>query len=331
MANNYNLMAQYIVEKYINRISGDDIEETFVEEAPQDRVMVGMLAEDRMEQSLTGGYVENNKTRFESVPSMSVSFVVKKNAKGILQVIPKGLLFYTVEPDYEKTVEYILAKYSEKDSTPYTSIPQLCDAYPEAKFMYFFGMPNNNAEYIQAYSRVGRKYAGIVIDIIRLMRVRDRSYLKNFIVFHQNKDDLVESVPVNRWAKNAVYSTLPGMLSGLLMQYYTVETDSEDFYHAYKVKKLLMNGTIDIDEVASILVELYGCNSQEKLSEGYKEIIEQQTHAILEGIKNNDFSREMFFSDAISLYSKGKKKPMRSLRDTEETLEIEITLGQNTI
>lgn len=190
--------------------------------------------------------------------------------------------------------------------------------------MYFFGMPNNNAEYIQAYSRVGRKYAGIVIDIIRLMRVRDRSYLKNFIVFHQNKDDLVESVPVNRWAKNAIYSTLPGMLSGLLMQYYTVETDSEDFYHAYKVKKLLMNGTIDIDEVASILVELYGCNSQEKLSEGYKEIIEQQTHAILEGIKNNDFSREMFFSDAISLYSKGKKKPMRSLRDTEETLEIEI-------
>ena len=59
------------------------------------------------------------------------------------------------------------------------------------------------------------------------------------------------------------------------MQYYTVQTDAEDFYHAYKVKKPLMNGTIDIDEVASILVELYGCNSQEKLSEGYKEIIEQ--------------------------------------------------------
>lgn len=39
--------------------------------------------------------------------------------------------------------------------------------------MYFFGMPNNNAEYIQAYSRTGRKYTGIVIDIIRLMRVRD--------------------------------------------------------------------------------------------------------------------------------------------------------------
>ncbi len=190
--------------------------------------------------------------------------------------------------------------------------------------MYFFGMPNNNAEYIQAYSRVGRKYAGIVVDIIRLMRVRDRSYLKNFLVFHQNKDDLVESVPVNRWAKNAVYSTLPGILSGLLMQFYTVKTDSEDFYHAYKVKKLLMSGTIDIDEVVATLVELYGCNSQEKLSENYKEIIEHETKAILNGIKNNDFNKEVFLSDAIGQFSKGKKKPMRSLRDTEETIEIEI-------
>lgn len=128
MANNYNVMAQYIVEKFIARVSGDDIEETFVEEAPEERVMVGMLAEDRMEQSLTGGYVENNKTRFESVPSMSVSFVVKKQPTGVLHVIPKGLLFYTVEPDYEKTVEYILKKYSEKDNISYTAISQLCEA-----------------------------------------------------------------------------------------------------------------------------------------------------------------------------------------------------------
>ena len=92
--------------------------------------------------------------------------------------------------------------------------------------MYFFGMPNNNAEYIQAYSRTGRKYTGIVIDIIRLMRQRDRSYLKNFVVFHQNKDDLVEAVPINRWAKNAIYSTLPGLLAALLMQHYTVDAEN---------------------------------------------------------------------------------------------------------
>ena len=39
-----------------------------------------------------------------------------------------------------------------------------------------------------------------------------------YVMSAWNKDDLVESVPVNRWAKNAIYSTLPGILSGLLMQ-----------------------------------------------------------------------------------------------------------------
>ena len=134
MANNYNIMADYIVAKYIERISGDDIGETFVDESPADRVMVGMLAENRVDESFRGGYVENNNTRFESVPSISISFVVKKNPEGVLNVLPKGLLFYSVEPDYEKTVEYLIQKYSEKDHVVYKDILQLCECYPEEKF-----------------------------------------------------------------------------------------------------------------------------------------------------------------------------------------------------
>lgn len=36
--------------------------------------------------------------------------------------------------------------------------------------MYFFGMPNNTAEYLQAYSRVGRKFPGIAIVVMRVPR-----------------------------------------------------------------------------------------------------------------------------------------------------------------
>lgn len=190
--------------------------------------------------------------------------------------------------------------------------------------MYFFGMPNNNAEYIQAYSRTGRKYTGIVIDIIRLMRVRDRSYLKNFVVFHQNKDDLVESVPINRWAKNAIYSTLPGLLSGLLMQYYTVLTGEDNLYFATKVKKLLADGKIRVDDVVEKLIGIYGCNSQEKLSIAYAEIINEEATNILTGIQTGNFTKDEFLSDVIAKFSKGNKKPMRSLRDTEEQIEIKI-------
>lgn len=190
--------------------------------------------------------------------------------------------------------------------------------------MYFFGMPNNNSEYIQAYSRTGRKYIGIVIDIIRLMRVRDRSYLKNFVTFHQNKDDLVESVPINRWAKNAIYSTLPGILSGVIMQYYTVLTDADHLYHAVKVKKLLMDGVIRPDDVINMIVAIYDCRDNEKMSLAYKEIIAEEVTKILNGIQNGNFTNDDFLSDAIGRYSHGKLKPMRSLRDTEEQIEIKL-------
>ena len=193
--------------------------------------------------------------------------------------------------------------------------------------MYFFGIPNNNAEYIQAYSRTGRKYTGIVIDIIRLMRLRDRSYLKNFVIFHQNKDDLVESVPINRWAKNAIYSTLPGLLSGLIMQYYTIETGIDQLYSAVEVKKLLQTGKIQKDDVIEKLIGIYGCNPQEKLSQTYMEIIRKEVEQILSDIENGSFNSNTFLSNAIGKFSKGKKMPMRSLRDTEEQIEIQITGG----
>lgn len=190
--------------------------------------------------------------------------------------------------------------------------------------MYFFGMPNNNAEYIQAYSRTGRKYTGIVIDIIRLMRVRDRSYLKNFVTFHQNKDDLVESVPINRWAKNAIYSTLPGILSGVIMQYYTILTDTDHLYHAVKVKKMLMDGIIRPHDVINMMIAIYDCRDNEKMSLVYKEIISEEVTKILDGIQNGNFTKEEFLSTAIGRYSHGKLMPMRSLRDTEEQIEIKL-------
>ena len=52
MASNYNIMANYIVSKYIERVSGKDLGETFVDDDPSKRVMVGMLSEDRVEAKL---------------------------------------------------------------------------------------------------------------------------------------------------------------------------------------------------------------------------------------------------------------------------------------
>ena len=133
MANNYNILAQHIVSKYSRRVSGSDIKGHLVGEDPAKRVMVGMLAENRVDNSLSGGYKENTETRFESVPSISVAFVVKKGSTGSLHIIPQGLLFYSVRPDYDKTIEYVLKTYSEKDKHAYATIQELADNYADQK------------------------------------------------------------------------------------------------------------------------------------------------------------------------------------------------------
>lgn len=190
--------------------------------------------------------------------------------------------------------------------------------------MFFYGMPNTNAEYIQAYSRSGRKYTGLVVDIIRLLRVRDRAYLKNFVLFHENKDDLVESVPINRWAKNAIYNTLPGILNGLFLQYYTVELGVDSLSKTNEVKKLLNDGTIEIADVIKKVIGIYGCVETEKLSINYEEIIKKEVFDILNTIKNGIYENTDTLSKSIQKAYRKHFAPMTSLRDTEEQIEIAI-------
>lgn len=108
------------------------------------------------------------------------------------------------------------------------------------------------------------------------------------------------------------------------MQYYTVVNGKDAMYWAVDLKKLLNDGCINEDEVIEHMVGVYACNDREKLSLAYKEVITQEVHNVLDGISNGNFQKDVFLSDAISKYTHGKKRPMISLRDTEEQIEIKI-------
>ena len=93
---------------------------------------------------------------------------------------------------------------------------------------------------------------------------------------------------------------------------------------ALPVQKMLRAEVIDIDDVVDKLTEAYGCNEQEKMSLAYKEIVREEVTNILSGIKNANLPKDLSLSDAIGKFSRGKKTPMTSLRDTEEQIEIKI-------
>jgi hypothetical protein len=89
---------------------------------------------------------------------------------------------------------------------------------PRLNLMVFNGMPKAMNEYIQASSRVGRQYLGVVFLLYNAVRERDRSHFRYHGKFHEYLDRMVEPVAINRWSRFAARRTLPGVLMGEILQ-----------------------------------------------------------------------------------------------------------------
>jgi hypothetical protein len=194
--------------------------------------------------------------------------------------------------------------------------------------MFFFGMPNNTAEYIQAYSRVGRRYPGLVFMIMRPTREKDQSYLKNFVKFHQFKDILVEPVPINRWATKAIERTFPGILSGILLNYYDLHLQKDlgsNIYMMNTLKQIISSDKINKKELTNHVKKAYqtGVSS---IGNIYDEWISNAVEKFFTKIMQEDFDpknkRDVYITEGIEKI--GFLRPMNSLRDTDTPIIVEM-------
>ena len=191
--------------------------------------------------------------------------------------------------------------------------------------MFFYGIPGNTAEYIQAYSRTGRRYSSIVVDIIRPTRETDLSYLNNFVNFHKFKDILVEPVPINRWATKAVDQTLPGIFTGLLLTQYdpSIQYSLGTLFRMKNIKKAIQKGLIQKDKILKQLLEAYGCELNDEiidLGNQYRESIASFINNIFAEIVDRNWTDESIFDGFKSM----GYRIMNSLRDTDAPLIIEL-------
>lgn len=194
--------------------------------------------------------------------------------------------------------------------------------------MLFFGMPGNTAEYIQAYSRVGRKHPGFVIMLLRPSRVKDISYLKNFVKFHEYKDILVEPVPINRWATKAVDKTLPGILQGIILNYYDRELQYiyGNLYMAKNLKEAIENNKISEQEILQHVLRAYQCvdenDTNVDLGNQYRSSIVEKINSIFNEIKSTTYANNEFLSDVFTKIN--GERVMTSLRDSD--LQVKVRL-----
>ena len=98
------------------------------------------------------------------------------------------------------------------------------------------GQPKQTSEYIQATSRVGRKYPGLVFTLYNASKTRDRSHYELFYSYHQTFYKYVEptsitpfSEPARERALHAVLISMVRHLTGL-----NAEDDAKRFSRSLK-------------------------------------------------------------------------------------------------
>ena len=81
--------------------------------------------------------------------------------------------------------------------------------------MVIMGQPQSTSEYIQASSRVGRRYPGLVVVLLNAAKSRDRSHYESFATYHSALYSQVESASVTPFSSRARDRGLHGVLIGL--------------------------------------------------------------------------------------------------------------------
>lgn len=76
--------------------------------------------------------------------------------------------------------------------------------------MVVAGQPKTTSEYIQATSRVGRAYPGLVVTCLHVMRPRDRSHYERFHAYHQSFYREVEATSVTPYSHQTLDRGLVG-------------------------------------------------------------------------------------------------------------------------
>ena len=82
--------------------------------------------------------------------------------------------------------------------------------------MVVTGQPKTSSEYIQATSRVGRAYPGLVVTCLNLTRPRDRSHFERFVPYHESFYREVEATSVTPFSGQTLDRGLVGTFLSMI-------------------------------------------------------------------------------------------------------------------
>jgi len=165
--------------------------------------------------------------------------------------------------------------------------------------MIFQGMPRNTAEYIQALSRVGRKYVGIVFIWFYPRRARDLSYYKNFYDYHSILEHKVEEVPISRWPKLGFYQTFTSVFNAAIMNYLSDDIE-EPMYNIDAIKRIINDNSNTLkNKLIDFIKTAYISDSTMKGADFYRNSINYEVERRLKYLIEYDGVEKSFFPNAL--------------------------------
>ena len=119
--------------------------------------------------------------------------------------IPAHLATLARELPDDQTLDYVLA----------TNMISVGVDVDRLGLMVVMGQPQATAEYIQATSRVGRRFPGLILTLYNAGRSRDRSHYENFATYHSALYRQVEATSVTPFSPRARDRALHAVLLSL--------------------------------------------------------------------------------------------------------------------
>jgi len=163
--------------------------------------------------------------------------------------------------------------------------------------MIFQGIPRSTAEYIQALSRVGRRYPGLVFVWFYPNRARDLSFYQNFADYHHIIEQKVENIPLSRWAKLGFMQTFTSIFNASILNFIS-EVTGEPIYKVDKVNEIFAD-----DENRKKLIEFikkaYITDSAMIGADYFNAEIPKETEKRLEYLKTYTGGERNFFPNAL--------------------------------
>jgi hypothetical protein len=200
----------------------------------------------------------------------------------------------------------------------------------ELNSMFFAGMPADVAEYIQASSRIGRKFVGFSLLIPTPQRRRDRYIVEVHDIYHRFLERMILPAAIDRWAEAALVRCIPSffqafMAGALAVEAFAKTTDTDKhsaptYAQVNEIKQQLLKDRVTLtDRIVEFIGRAAGLAKGPYDPDGvdyYEGKIKAEVKAISDDLQGVSYETSMlknYFEDQGPL-----KRPMTSLRDVDK-------------